>query len=467
MNNLKLALVSLVTVTTLSAITITGHGTGNNEQDSLKESLSDLSNRISVNIKSDFKTYTTVLNNEYSRNKEKMLSLSSSLPIKGAVFETLNGTRLTKTTAHLNSNNALILYIDELKRLKKNIQTSVNELRSKSDNFKYNILTLILSDIENFNKHKIVAILLGGKNLPLLDITQSSIKIQLQQYEQKVTSIKIASKILTKDIKQSQIYISAIKPSGSNQVTQFAKILKDTMSQELNTIKYSSQAKYFLRGNYEILKNSIFVTVNLSDINNNILKTLTATLDKSAYKNTKYKLSIKTFDESLNSDFIKQGKLFVSIGFKGFSRASGIDLVEDDAVDIVVKTNKSMCYFLVGHTLQDNNKFSYILPIGSDNTPFINQLTGDDVNQNITIIDEVPISAPFGNENLQIFSSTFDKNGRCPLVVPNCQDNDDGYCVVNGKPKDVIVKTRGLNLKKKKYKIEQSESSISFTSFKK
>jgi hypothetical protein len=188
-------------------------------------------------------------------------------------------------------------------------------------------------------------------------------------------------------------------------------------------------------------------------------------LDKEAYKNMQYKPKTKTFDKAINSEFVKSGKLFVNIGFKGHNRDSGIDLNSGDTVDIVVKTNKPMCYFLIGHTLKDDNKFSYVLPIGSDNSPFINSITGEDVNKNIIIIDKVPIEAPFGNETLQIFSSTFDKNGKCPLIVPNCIENNEGYCVVNAKPSEVVNKTRALNLKKRRFKVQKAEASISWTSF--
>ena len=467
MKKLKLTIITTIMATVLNAVTITGVGYGSNEQDSLKESLADLSNRISVNVKSDFKTYTMVLNEQYSKNREKLINLSSDLPIKGAIFKKLNGRRVVKTTAILNSKNALSAYMVELERLQKNISHNISKLGTTKDkDTKYDILTQTLKDIENFNKHKIVAVMLGGENLPILNTTISQIKLQIQKLEQKVPTIKIASKLLTKNIEQSNIYISAVKPAGSDDITQFAKILKDSMARDLNTTKYSANADYFLRGSYEILANSIFVTINLSDVNNSILKTLTVTLDKNAYKGINHKPKTKTFDESLNSSFIKSGNLFVNIGFKGYNRANSIDLVQGDKVDIVVKTNKPMCYFLMGHTLKDKNKFSYILPIGSDDSPFINQITGSDVNQNITIVDEVPVEPPFGSENLQIFSSTFAKNGRCPLVVPRCEENDDGYCVVNGKPSDVITKTRGLNIKKRKFKIEKAEASISFTSFK-
>lgn len=430
--------------------------------------MSDLSNKISVDVKSDFQSITKSLGKAYEKSNEKLVQLSSNLPILGADFQNLVGERLVKTTATISSEISLEVYITELKRLKKNISHSMLEFEnSKNDAIKYRILNQLLNDIENFNKHKIVALILKGENLPTLDITKSEIESKLLNYIQKAPSIKIASEVLSKDITVKDIYISAIKPNGSNEVTQFAKILKDNLATQLSTTKYSSDAKYFLSGVYEILKDSIFVTLRLSDENNTLLKTFTVSLDPKAYQNTRYKPTTKTFDNALNSEFVKSGSLNVQIGFKGYDRANGIDLTSGDTVDIVVKTNKPMCYFLIGHTLKKSDTFSYLLPIGSDNTPFTNAITGEDVNRNITVIDEVPISEPFGSENLQIFSSTFDKNGNCPLVVPKCTENEEGYCVVGNEPSKVITKTRGLNIKKKKFKVEQSEASISFTSFEK
>ncbi len=79
-------------------------------------------------------------------------------------------------------------------------------------------------------------------------------------------------------------------------------------------------------------------------------------------------------------------------------------------------------------------------------------------------IDEKKIYV--SSENLQLFSATFSKNGTCPLQVPTCQENSDGYCVITGKPKNVVRKTRGLNMKKRKKKVEKAEANVSFTTFK-
>jgi len=81
-------------------------------------------------------------------------------------------------------------------------------------------------------------------------------------------------------------------------------------------------------------------------------------------------------------------------------------------------------------------------------------------------IEDVPVEAPFGNESLHIMSATLKKDGSCILISPRCKENNDGYCVIEGIPLKILSQTRGLNLKKRKSKIEKVENSIRWSSFK-
>jgi len=464
---LKIFLIFWIVFINLYALSIEGNGISPIEKKAKKEALEDLSNNISVEVKSEFISQTKVTNKSYKKVQESLLHLSSHLPIKGVTYHIQKENDLFKVTASLSSERSLNVYKEELIRLKENIQKSSELLNHKqTTQSKYIILNNLLQDIENFNAHKTVAMVLGGEDLPSISLTKNEVILQMKKIEKDISSIALASKVVTKEIEDYQpIYISAIRVSGSNEITQFAKLFKESLATDLHTTKYSDQAHYFLRGDYEILKNTLFVTLYLSDAHNNILKTFTLKLQEDAYKDTKYKPSIKSFDESIRSDFVQSGNLSVKIGFKGYLRDNGIDLYGGDHVDIVVKTNKPICYFLLGHTLKKDEKFSYLLPIGSDEAPFTNKITGAEVNTNVTILDDILIDKPYGNENLQIFASTLKKDGQCPLAIPKCQENEDGYCIVYGKPSKVVGHTRALNLKKRSHKIQKAEDSISWTSF--
>ena len=63
-------------------------------------------------------------------------------------------------------------------------------------------------------------------------------------------------------------------------------------------------------------------------------------------------------------------------------------------------------------------------------------------------------------------ASTFSKNGKCPLVVPKCKDDEETeLCIIGGKPSKVVSDTRALNVNAKKAKVEKAEANISWTSF--
>ena len=89
MNKIKIILLILTTIVILNATEITSQVYANNKQNSKKEALSTLSNKISVDVKSDFKTYTTVLDSDYKKDKTKLIHLSLNLPLKGVVFPRL------------------------------------------------------------------------------------------------------------------------------------------------------------------------------------------------------------------------------------------------------------------------------------------------------------------------------------------------------------------------------------------
>ena len=458
-------IISTLLALSLSAITITADGEGRSKDEAIKDALSSLSSQLAVEVKSDYNRYKSVIDGKYQNNTTQKITTSSNLPILSADIDVYEGQNSVTVISELDSKKALGAYTLEIKRVQNEIKQSLKIIKiTKSSDIKYKNYTNILSLISSFNKHKVVATLLGANDLPSIEISISEIKNAILKLQKKVDSLELASIILSQGINQKNIYISPIKSSVSQEITQFARVLKSKMAQKINSTNTPQNADFILRGSYEISKNSIFAIINLYDQNSKIIKTNTTTIMPKAYKDLEYKIKTLSFDASMNSAVVKSGKLNVSVGFKGYSRANGIDLSDGDSVDIVIKTNKSMCYFMIGHVLHDSSKFSYLLPIGDDGDEWINRVGGEDINRYVTIADDIPIASPFGTESLQMFASTIIK-GRCTLRVPKCSENSDGYCVIDGKPEDVVSGTRGLNFKKKKQRIENAEASVSWTSF--
>jgi hypothetical protein len=442
-------------------VTITGKATGDGEKVK-KEALSDLSNQISVEVKSTYKQLSIALKDSFKNSKQKLIEVKSELPLKSVRFVYEDG----QTMAVLTSSLALNVYKNELDRLKKEIISIESNIKNtKSNSIKYRLYKSLLENVEAFNKHKVVAIILNGENLPTINITETDIKTKLKELTKVVDSIVLAGELLSDGITEKEIYIYPIKTNSSDEITQFSRVLKQELSDNIQTVYKPNKAKYFIRGTYEILKDKIFVTIKVMDINNKVLKSNSAMLDKKAYSSINYQPKTISFDQSINNNFTKN-EFKINLGIKGYYSSNGIDVTEGDSINLVLKTNKPMCYYIVGHTLKPTGKkYSYLLQLKDDEgrEAFIDRVSGEDVNSNYTL-GEMEVVRPFGRESLQVFGQTLLK-GKCNIAIPKCEWKGD-LCIITGKPSEVVQKTRALSFKKPK-KALKAETMIDFTSFKK
>jgi hypothetical protein len=453
----------LFLVVGLQAATIQGEGVNKNPVVAKKEALSDISSQISSKVTSEYKSYQAKLGDQYKESKEKIINVSTNLPIKGAKFETIKEKNdCIKIIATLDK-NSLKVYEESLRVLKDNI----DNLKNKTD---YDSLELLLEKVQKFYKHKIVAIAIGGKNLPMIDVLESDIKLKLKKFSRVASNIDVATEILAKKFQEKKIYLVPPKVVGSSEITQFAHIFAKNLSKYINCVSKPVEADYTLRGQYEILKDSIFVSYNLYDENDSLIKTNTIQVKKNPEIN--HNPETKSFDSSLMSDKIINNDLRVKIGFQGFYQENGISLKNGDLIKIAIKSNKDICYFLLGNVLSKDEKYSYILVLNETNKLFT-YLTGEEVNRPVIIVDDAVITEPFGHETLTIFISTF--KDKCPLKLPKCNiDKNKGICKIEGDPIDIVRGLRAINRlkftqKNKTNNMEEnysSDNSISWTSFK-
>ena len=314
----------------LHAILIQGEGINKNPIVAKKEALSDISSQISSKVTSEYKSYQAKLGNQYKESKEKIINISTNLPIKGARFKKTEENDCIKIIATLDK-NSLKVYEESLKILKKNI----DNLKNKTD---YDSLELLLEKVQKFSKHKIVAIALGGKNLPTIDILESDIKLKLKKFSRVASNIDVATEILAKKFPEKKIYLVPPKVIGSSEITQFAHIFAKNLCKYINCVSKPVKADYILRGQYEILKDSIFVSYNLYDENDSLIRTNTIQVKKNP--EIHYNPETKSFDSSLISDQIINNNLRVKIGFQGFYQENGISLKNGDVIKVAIKSNK-------------------------------------------------------------------------------------------------------------------------------
>jgi hypothetical protein len=441
----------------LFALEIVGLGYGT-ENEAKKSALDDLSHNIAVNVSSDYTSFVSKDDKNYDKKVNKLITIKSELPILGAKFAYEAPSQTMSVT--LSEQNALSLYTTKLNDLKTEIEKLNKKIEStKSNDEKYSLYELLLATLQSYDKHEIVALMLGYKKTESLAISSLDVEAKMITLAKDIDSIELASKLLAKKFDKKNIYVFPLTTNGSNEITPFASVLKDTLSSKLNIATSPNASDYYLSGNYEVSNDGIFLTYNLLDKNNNTLKSSSVFLSKSAYKNLRATPNNLTFDQEveLSKDKLKS-ELKVELTLKEFGNKQVL-LKENQEVQLIAKSNREAYIYIVGHTLHEKEKFSYLIELQEANGDerFLYTLPASEVNRPVPL-SEFVISEPFGYESLQMFASTSKPE------LPTCKPKGD-FCVIGEQPQIVVAKTRAL--KAKKQGEMKAEASLSFTTIKK
>ncbi|MDY0116606.1 MAG: hypothetical protein RBR59_03390 [Sulfurimonadaceae bacterium] len=450
----RLLFTLLLTASTLFGVSIEGYGYEENQVESKKLALDDLSNNISVYVKSDYSSFVDESDKEFSKKIVSLINIKSELPIIGASFSYNEA----QAVATLSAKNALHLYEQKLLDYKKELDGLKSKIdASKNSEQMYALYELALSLTLSYEKHEVVALILGHKREKPLEFTQTHIKAKMIELSQNITSIELASKILASKFTNEDIFVYAPSVNGSNEVTSFARVLRDAISSKVKQASSPASSKYKLVGNYETSKKGAFVTYNLLDTQNNTLASSSVFIQKSAYDGLEIEPKNISFDEEVELSSAKlKSDLRVDLSIKEFG-SKNVLLRDGDEVELVVKSNRQAYFYLVGHILHEDEKFSYLVELqdGVGDERFVYTIGASDVNKPFLLPLSFSVSEPFGYESLQMFAST-----EIPSEMPKCKMHD-GYCVIGGKPEQVVQKTRGLKAKKKS--VLKAEATLNFT----
>ena len=429
-------------------------GIGFGAQDEAKKhALDDLSHNISVVVSSDYAAFVSKNEHNYEKKITKLISTKSELPIIGAKFE--YESIASKSVVCLD-NGSLELYLNQINDLELQIQKLLdNEKLTKTNSEKYAILELSYEKINDLEKHKTVARLLG-------DITAhksfdtAQIQAQMISLSQNIDSIQLASKILASNFKQKDIFVFAPTINGSKEITPFANALKNSLASLLSQNQEWLKSTYYLSGNYEATNEGVFVTYNLQDKLNIGVKSASIFLTKEATNGLRTHPNELSFDQEieLSSNKLKSD-LIVQLGFKDFANRN-ILLKQNDSVELVAKANKQAHIYIIAHTLKENERFSYLLELQEANGEdrFVYTLGASDANKLVLLPISFEVDKPFGYETLHVFASTTRPQ------LPVCKYKN-GFCVISDEPKEAIQNTRALKPKQKE--VQFAEASLSFT----
>jgi hypothetical protein len=452
------------------AKTIIGKGFGITREEAKKEALSDLSSSIQVEVQSSFESMVKEVNRKVEEFTRNVITLKSELPILGAEYQYSKTRDGQKSTAILNSESVVRLYGAQINEIKKNIDTLQRLIeKSPSRMEKYQLYTEILTGLKQYYKYKTVAILLGSKNIPDIDITEVEIKNQLRKLEEKVDDLTMAAKLIARAIgDRDRIYIYPPTTRNSHEITQFADAVKKRLSAHVKTVQNPKDANFFLKGSYHILSNGkvgIELTYFLVDNEFNTVLSKVISLLPETYAGYQVKPKTLSFDKLLYEGFVVSNEFKIEITTN--RGRTNLLFKEREEAEFLVKMNNPGYFYIVGHVVKPGNEqYSYVIDFDATgeirgDRKFIQYVNIDDVNKWISL-GKFDIVAPFGVESLQLIASSKDLIDSLPF---HGYDVETQLHVVSKDPNKAVMNTRAIKKKISK-KVQSAEAVLLFTTMK-
>jgi hypothetical protein len=395
------------------AIEVIGQAWGATEEAAKLDALADISSRISVTVRNQFKTVQTV--NSVSSGKQKAEAVAQAsvnltesyteLPILGASFSTRSENQQVRVSAVLESSVSLPLYLRRLDDLRTRIAAANTRVQNtKPGEAQYHDIMDILTMVEVFKKLSTVATYLGA-NPPGYAVDEGVLKNQLRASIKNVESLDLAARLLSAGMNEAGIYLYPAKARNSNEITPFASLLKDKLAVYIKSSIDPRQAAYTFIGDYQESDEGIDITYQLVDRTATARKTNSVHIAKKAYVGMRTTPTSADFEQLLQTGVVVSGDLRVDIS----SNLGKRNLVfnEDTEVELFVKLSDMGYFYVVGYTIKDNEKNSYLLEIheAPGNRKFLHFVNADDANKWISI-GKFKVTPPFGVESLQVVSPT-------------------------------------------------------------
>lgn len=426
-----------------------------NKDEAQRQALSDLANSIFVNVQSE--SYSHV-EGSGKRHDEMRIKSSSDIPLLGADISCTPTGVDVACKVSLDSGKSLALYGKKLNELNVEITTIDGRIAKASGEELYNLLTQALTVIEQYEKHRAVAGMLGGSQFTTLPRTRADTEAQLLALEKSSPTIELAAQVLTKGLRVEAVYIYPPVPHDSSEITPFGRVMRDRLAVKLTPVESADSAKTFFKGEYEILDNGIHLSYRLLDIDGNTLETRVAKLAPAAYKGLQFKPSTVTFEKLLHEGVAVASDFKVQITTNRGSE--GVLFNEGEEAELLVKLNRSGYFYAVGHVSKKGESYSYLLEQSDTNSDrrFIRYVNADDVNKWLSLGKFEP-TPPFGVESLQVIATSDDPINRLPAH----EQLKDLY-VISKNPQQGVTKTRALKPKRTETdKQYQGEMVLMFT----
>lgn len=249
-----------------------------------QEAQAALSYSIAVQVESVTESNQQLANDQFTQSARQQVVLRSQLPILGAETQVQPQDGQFLATITLRSEAALPLYRSRLTELSRNIQQNWNTAQNLPPEAAYERLQALLTDIEQWQKHRLVAQRLGERSLSELEVSTPTVRQRLQALEANPTTLAFAAQVLAAPWKsRGKIYVYPPTTSSSPEPTEFATLFRTQVASHLQEVTLPAQSEFLLRGEYMITAQGLELIYRLQNWKGETLESRSLRLAPAVY----------------------------------------------------------------------------------------------------------------------------------------------------------------------------------------
>ncbi|MBI5329130.1 MAG: DUF4384 domain-containing protein [Betaproteobacteria bacterium] len=448
-----------------NAHALEGVGYASDPDEARRRAAADLAAAIQVRIHSVVESCTQVTMKQPEDCGSRVMNRSATeLPLLGLRYQEIpGGNEAAGAKALLEAESSGPLYRAKLTELGKEFAAGAQALAASKDRRQmHDLLTRQIAALRALADHRLVAVALGLQ-AEALPASETALAAERAALEETVDSIPFAARVLLKGVQGRIQDAEPLTAAGSREATPLGSALADALRAE-PPARQGPRLKS--AGEYRILANGdVDVVVEIrNEATRELAAVRTARLAKAGYAGYRAEPLAPDFEKLLREGVAVSGELRAEL-----VTAAGVRQLKFKAgenVRLAARLNRPGYFYLVGHVVQPEGQFSYLMPLqaGAANDAsearFIRYVPPEQVNHYL-VLGEFSVEPPYGAEHLQIIAST----QRPKDVLPAARyDSASGYFVLQGSRGQVqegLMKTRGLIQKTEKSMV--AEGVLTFT----
>lgn len=436
--NRAILLICAFVAAPLFAENYVAEGRDSDQEKARQHALEALASSLYVRIQSET-TY------QYSTSSGEKFTVANTLisdiPLLGSDTRCARVKRDYICKATIQSEKSGKLYRQELNKLRTELDQGYHAKPKNAAN-RHSQLTRLLAVYEEYEKHAIVANLLGVdlRTQTPPSTSKATLINQLVDLEKRPADLRLAAHLLSRDLNFSNIEVYPAFPEGSHEVTQFARALQIYLQEQIQGSHKPSQSDHTLRGTYLQTASGVRVSYSLIDEHGKTLSTRVVDLPPESYQGLQTTPTAKDFDELLHSGYVVSSDLLVNIATnKGQQQ---LYFVKGEEIEVLVKFNNPAYFYVVGHIKSQAQEMSYLVDLSEIEgaRKFVKFVNADDANKWISL-GSFEVEPPYGVESLQLIAAATDLASHLP---PYEYDSRLGYFLISRKIDKGIDVTRGL-----------------------